>query len=106
MASNILLLRAEAAFARDETEDAIAILDQLKADYPGSKAAIFSYIIKARFLSANNKTVEAQQELIELADKYPGSEYAPMALYEAALNAERRGQDKGRTRSGPPWCRS
>lgn len=93
VASNILLLRAEAAFARDETDDAIAVLDRLKQEYPGSKAAIFSYIIKARFLSANNKTVEAQQELIDLADNYPESEYAPMALYEAALNAERRGQD-------------
>ncbi len=93
VASNILLLRAEAAFARGETEDAIAILDRLKQGYPGSKAAIFSYIIKARYLSANNKTVEAQRELIDLADNFPESDYAPMALYEAALNAERRGQD-------------
>lgn len=93
VASNILLLRAEAAFAQEETEEAIAILDRLKQEYPGSKAAIFSYIIKSRFLSANNKTVEAQQELIDLADNFPESEYAPMALYEAALNAERRGQD-------------
>ncbi|MEZ5276717.1 MAG: tetratricopeptide repeat protein [Opitutaceae bacterium] len=93
VASNTLLLRAEAAFAGEDTEQAIAILDRLKQEYPDSRAAIFSYIIKARFLSANNKTVEAQQELIELADRFPQSDYAPMALYEAALNAERRGQD-------------
>ena len=93
VASNTLLLRAEAYFAGDETEQAIATLDRLKEEFPDSRAAIFSYIIKARFLSANNKTVEAQQELIELADRFPRSEYAPMALYEAALNAERRGQD-------------
>jgi tetratricopeptide (TPR) repeat protein len=93
VASNILLLRAEAAFARSETDVATDTLDRLKAEFPGSKAAIFSYIIKARFLSNDNRTVEAQQELIELADNFPGSEYAPMALYEAAINAEKRGQD-------------
>lgn len=93
VASNILLLRAEAAFARGETERATDLLDQLKIEYSGSKAAIFSYIIKARFLSNDNRTVEAQQELIELADSFPESEYAPMALYEAAINAEKRGQD-------------
>jgi len=93
VASNILLLRAEAAFDRGETDRATDILDQLKVDYSGSKAAIFSYIIKARFLSNDNRTVEAQQELIELADSFPESEYAPMALYEAAINAEKRGQD-------------
>jgi len=93
VASNILLLRAEAAFARGETDLATDTLDRLKVDYPGSKAAIFSYIIKARFLSNDNRTVEAQQELIELADRFPDSEYAPLALYEAAINAEKRGQD-------------
>jgi tetratricopeptide (TPR) repeat protein len=93
VASNILLLRAEAAFARGETDRATDLLDQLKVEFSGSKAAIFSYIVKARFLSNDNRTVEAQQELIELADNFPESEYAPMALYEAAINAEKRGQD-------------
>jgi tetratricopeptide (TPR) repeat protein len=93
VASNILLLRAEAGFARGDTVAATDTLDRLKGEFPGSKAAIFSFIIKARFLSNNNRTVEAQQELIELADNFPESEYAPMALYEAAINAEKRGQD-------------
>jgi tetratricopeptide (TPR) repeat protein len=93
VASNIQLLRAEAAFSRGDIHSGTVFLDRLKVDYPGSKAAIFSYIIKARFLSNDNRTVEAQQELIELADGFPDSEYAPMALYEAAINAEKRGQD-------------
>ena len=41
--------------------------------------------------SSIGQTVEAQQRLIDLADTYPNSEYAPISLYEAACNAEFRG---------------
>jgi TolA-binding protein len=87
-----LLLRAEAAFALDQAEDAITTLVALRESYPESEAAIFSYIVQARFLSESNRTVEAQQLLIRMADNFSNSPYAPMALYEAALNAEKRGE--------------
>ncbi len=46
-----LLLRAEAAFALDQTGEAITTLVALRERYPESEAAIFSYIIQARFFS-------------------------------------------------------
>ena len=70
------------------------MLDRLKMEYPGSKAAIFSYIIKARFLSNEQQTVEAQQELIELADGFPGKRIrADGALRSGDQCRETPGQD-------------
>ncbi|MBL4574833.1 MAG: tetratricopeptide repeat protein, partial [Opitutaceae bacterium] len=87
-----LLLRAQAAFALDQGDEAIATLEILRERYPESEAAIFSFIIQARVLSESNRTVEAQQLLIYMADNFSSSPFAPMALYEAALNAEKRGE--------------
>jgi tetratricopeptide (TPR) repeat protein len=41
--------------------------------------------------SNQDNLVSAQQSLINLVDRFPGSEYAPIALWEAALNAAQRG---------------
>ena len=65
----------------------------MRANYGDYEAALFSYIIQARYFSSVTRTVDAQQRLVYLADNYPESRLAPMALYEAALNAEKRGQD-------------
>lgn len=92
MASSLLSL-ADARFAEDRTEDAIALLERIRRDYAGYEAALLSYIAQARFLSMQNRTVEAQQLLVSLADEYRDNDLAPVALFEAALNAERRGQD-------------
>lgn len=91
-ASSLLAL-AESRFALEEPEEAVALLERLRGEFAGSDAALFSYIAQARYFSSVNRTVEAQQLLVSLADSYPQNRLAPMALYEAALNAERRGQD-------------
>lgn len=91
--SSVLLTFAEAQFAVEEPEKAIAAIEKLRADYSQYEAALFSYFVQARYFSSKNRTVEAQQRLVYLADNYPESRLAPMALYEAALNAEKRGQD-------------
>ena len=91
--SSSRLALAEAHFAQSQPEDAIRILEALRLEFPGLDAALLSYLSQARYLSSQNRTVEAQSLLVSLADEYPGSRYAPMALYEAAINAERRGQD-------------
>jgi cellulose synthase operon protein C len=93
VASSARLLRAEAFFAMGDAAAGRAAVEQLRETYPGSAAAVFSLIAEARFLAARGGTVEAQQLLVRLADAHPESEYAPLALYEAALNAERRGQE-------------
>lgn len=91
--SNVWMTQAEAEFSFGQAEDAVAILNRLRQEYAGYDAALNSYLVEARYLSSENRTVEAQRLLIYLADNFPDSRYAPMALYEAALNAERRGQD-------------
>jgi hypothetical protein len=96
--STSVLLKAQALLASGRTRPAAAqegldLLKQLRADYPGADAAVYSFIAEADYYSARNVIVEAQRLCTNLADTYPRSKYAPFALYEAALNAERLGQD-------------
>jgi tetratricopeptide (TPR) repeat protein len=94
IASNTLLLQAQAGFALKNRERAKAALDRLKKDYPTSDAAIYSYIVEADAADADGLVLDAQKLVIDLADKFEKSEYAPYALYRAALYAERRGPDR------------
>ena len=94
IASNALLLQAQAAFAMKDGERARAAIDRLKKDYPSSDAAVFSYIVEADAADAEGLVRDAQQHVRNLADKFEKSEYAPYALYRAALYAERRGTDR------------
>jgi TolA-binding protein len=96
--STSVLLKAQALLKSGETEPAAAttgleLLKSLRTDFPKTDAAIFSYIAEADYYVARNVIVEAQGLFTKLADAYPDSTYAPFALYEAALSAERLGQD-------------
>jgi TolA-binding protein len=91
--STSLLLKAQAYIALGRAAPALELLKRLRADYPKANAAVYSYIIEAKFYADQNEIVEAQQLLTRLADDFRDSDYAPYALYEAALNAEKRGQD-------------
>jgi TolA-binding protein len=96
--STSVLLKAQALLASGRTRPAAAqegldLLKRLRADYPGADAAVYSFIAEADYYSARNVIVEAQRLCTNLADTYPRSKYAPFALYEAALSAERLGQD-------------
>ena len=93
--ASALLTLADSFFGIGEEQEALTVLEALRRDYDGEKhePALFSYILEARYLSAKNRIVEAQQLLGNLADNYPQSRLAPIALYEAALNAEKRGQE-------------
>ena len=88
------LVRAQALLALGREPEGMAELEALRGAFPGSDPAVYSFIIQAKFLADRGQTVEAQQLLIELADRYEDSQYAAYALYEAAGNAERRGEDK------------
>lgn len=87
------LLRAEANFALERETAALDGLKKLRADFPRTDAAIYSYFVEAEHYGKQDKTVEAQQLLTKLADDFPDNPYAPFALFQAALQAERRGQD-------------
>jgi len=88
-----LLQEAGADFALQRTDAALALLKKLRTDFSQSDAAVQSYIVEADFYAVHDRLVDAQALLTKLADDFHGSIYAPQALYLAALNAERRGQD-------------
>ena len=66
---------------------------KLRADFPTSDSAVYSYIVEANRFAQQDKVIDAQRLLTKLADDFPTSPYAPYALYQAALQAERLGTD-------------
>jgi TolA-binding protein len=52
---------------------------------------VLSYVEEAALLANQKAYVQAQQLLLEMADKFPKHAYAPMALYLSAVHASRRG---------------
>ncbi len=91
--STSALLKGRASFDLGRAAAALELLKKLRADFPRSDAAVYSYFDEARYYDQQDKTVEAQQLLTRLADEFSGNPYAPYALYQAALQAERRGQE-------------
>lgn len=89
--SHVLFLKGEALLKLKKEQEAFKTFKQLRKDYHETPLADQSYLLEARYFSSLNRNVEAQQKLIKLADKYPNSRFAPIALYEASLNAELRG---------------
>jgi cellulose synthase operon protein C len=87
------LLRASANFALGRDAAALEVLKKLRVDFPRSDAAVYSYFDEAEYYAKQDKTAEAQHLLTKLADDFPDNAYAPLALFKAALQAERRGQD-------------
>jgi len=85
------VLSAQAKVFLGSQEAGLALFERVRNDYPESRAAAQSYLAEARYYATQNRRVEAQQLLINLADRYPDSELAPLALYEASLHALARG---------------
>jgi len=88
------LLQAQASLALNREAAALGILKRLRTEFPRADASQDSYIIEANYYAQQDKVVEAQALLTRFADDFPDSPYAPYALYQAALQAERLGQDK------------
>lgn len=89
--SHTMLILGEAHYRLEQSEEGARVFNELREAYPGSGPATLSFLIEARGSSVADSLVSAQQSLIQLADMFPESEYAPIALWEAALNAEQRG---------------
>jgi len=90
------LLRAQALLKLDREDEGIAVLAKMRTDFVGTKAAEYSYLVQADHLTRKGDLTGAREVLISFVDNktYAGSEYAPLALYEAALNLERQGLDR------------
>ncbi|HEY4989231.1 MAG TPA: tetratricopeptide repeat protein [Opitutaceae bacterium] len=93
IASTGALLRAEANFELGRDAAAAETLRRLRADFPTSDSAVYSYIVEADRYAQQDKVIDAERLLTKLADDFPNSPYAPYALYQAALQAERLGTD-------------
>jgi len=92
--SSCALLKAESFFRLGRREDAVALLQKVRESSARSTAAVQSLIVEAGYYATQGQTVEAQQLYTKLADDFPeNATYAPYARYQAALQAERRGQD-------------
>lgn len=94
--STAQLLKAQALLALNRDAEGVALLDQLRADYHDTAAAQYSYLVQSSYLTQRGEMAAAQRVLISFVDtpEYRQSEYAPLALYEAALNLERQGLDR------------
>lgn len=94
--STAQLLKAQALFALNRDTEGGALFDKLRADHRTTAAAQFSYLVQAGHLTQRGDMAGAQRVLISFVDtaEYRQSEYAPLALYEAALNLERQGLDR------------
>jgi tetratricopeptide (TPR) repeat protein len=91
IASQTMLLKARAELSLGNDTAAEATFEGLRVTYPDSVAAQNSYLVQARSLARRERLVDAQRLLLSLADRYPQSDLAPVALWEAALSAEQRG---------------
>lgn len=91
LASFTLLLKGEAFYALGQADAGLAVFEDLRERFPTSGAVILSVLITARDFGQMDRLDRAQQLLVGLADQFPGSESAPIALWEAALTSERQG---------------
>jgi len=91
--SYVLLLKGEAFLRLGLRSDGVAVLMDLRERFPDSGPEMLSYLMESRLSAGENNVVDAQQSLVSLADRFPDSRYAPIALWEAALLAEQRGLD-------------
>jgi tetratricopeptide (TPR) repeat protein len=90
------LLKAQALLALNRDQEGFALLEKLRADFRATAAAQYSYLVQAGHLTQGGDMAAAQKILLSFVDNeaYRRSEYAPLALYEAALNLERQGLDR------------
>ena len=90
------LLKAQALLALNRDKEGLAVLEKLRTDFRATLAAQYSYLIQAGYLTKHGDIAAAQGVLVNFVDDkdYKQSEYAPLALYEAALNLERQGLDR------------
>jgi cellulose synthase operon protein C len=90
------LLRAQALLTLNRDAEGFGLLEKLRTDFNATKSAQYSYLVQADHLTQKGDMAGAQGVLLSFVDNkvYQDSEYAPLALYKAALNLERQGLDR------------
>jgi TolA-binding protein len=94
--STAQLLKAQALLKLGRDSEGFAVLDRLRTDFRRQPAAEYSYLIQAGHLTQNGDLAGAQRVLINFVDtaEYRQSQYAPLALYQAAMLLERQGLER------------
>lgn len=94
--SNTWLLKAQTLLALGRDAEGYAVLDQLRKEFGSTTSAQYSYLVQAGHLTQTGDLAAAQRVLISFVDnrEYRQSEYAPLALYQAALLLDRQGLDR------------
>lgn len=97
VASTAQLLRAQALLALERDNEAAVLLERLRAEFRNTKAAVYSFLVQAAREAQRGELARAQKTLTDMVDANRTSEFAALALYEAALLAERQGLDRNLT---------
>ncbi|HEX2862628.1 MAG TPA: hypothetical protein VHN79_13360, partial [Lacunisphaera sp.] len=94
--STTQVLKAQALLALGRDAEGFDVLGTLRKDFRATAAAEYSYLVQGGHLTQRGDLAGAQQVLISFVDtpEYRQSEYAPLALYQAALLLERQGLDR------------
>jgi tetratricopeptide (TPR) repeat protein len=94
--STTQLLKAQALLALGRDTEGLTVLERLRADHRATTAAQYSYLVESGYLTQRGDLAGARRVLIGFVDmpQYARSEYAPLALYQAALLLERQGLDR------------
>lgn len=94
LASTTLLLKAQALLELGREEEGAALLERLRSEYRGTAAAENSYLAQAERAAQRGDLGAARRLLVELAQadqEERKSEFAPLALFQAAHYAEQAG---------------
>jgi outer membrane protein assembly factor BamD (BamD/ComL family) len=91
VSAHLFLKEGQAAFLSGDPSAAIEAFTRLRETYPESGPAILSYLVESRNQAGSDDPEVTQESLLSLVEQFPESEYAPLALWEAALTAEKRG---------------
>lgn len=94
VASTAQLLRAQALLALERDNEAAVLLERLRGEFRNTKAAVYSYLVQAAREAQRGELARAQKTLTDMVDANRTSEFAALALYEAAILAERQGLDR------------
>ncbi len=93
VASLTQIIEAQALIFSGREPEGLELIESVRTEFPSTRAAAQSYLVEARYDASQNRIVDAQRRYFELEDNYPNSELTPVALYEAAINALKRGTD-------------
>lgn len=91
--TELMLLEGEVLLRSEEPLLGLRVLENLRAEYAATSAAVRSFLVESNFSLATGNLLAARNSLIELAKAYPESALAPQALYEAGIIGQKLGPD-------------